>query len=186
MKLKCSIFQTLHTDSLQRTCGFKNDKRKASLMAQDGHPAPDFKLADENGKMLTLSKLKGAPVVLYFYPKDDTSGCTAQAKDFSCLADNFKAAGAHLIGVSPDSAAAHVKFIAKHGLAVRLLADEDKAAAGAYGVWVEKSMYGKKYMGVERSTFLIDKAGRIAQSWRKVKVPGHADEVLAAVKALSA
>ena len=154
-------------------------------MAHDGDPAPDFKLPDETGKTLTLSKLKGAPVVLYFYPKDDTSGCTAQAKDFSCLADSFKAAGAQLIGVSPDSAASHLKFIAKYGLGVRLLADEEKTAAGAYGVWVEKSMYGKKYMGVERSTFLIDKSGRIAKSWRKVKVPGHADEVLAAVKALS-
>ncbi len=154
-------------------------------MAQDGHPAPDFKLPDETGNMVTLSELKGAPVVLYFYPKDDTSGCTAQAKDFSCLADSFKAVGAHLIGVSPDSSATHVKFIAKHDLAVRLLADEEKTAADAYGVWVEKSMYGKKYMGVERSTFLIDKAGRIAQSWRKVKVPGHADEVFAAVKLLN-
>ena len=154
-------------------------------MLQDGHPAPDVMLPGETGKIVHLSKLKGAPVVLYFYPKDDTSGCTAEAKDFSCLATEFKAAGAHLIGVSPDSVASHAKFIAKHGLSISLLADEDKTAAAAYGVWVEKSMYGKKYMGVERSTFLIDKAGRIVQSWRKVKVLDHASEVLAAVKALN-
>ena len=153
-------------------------------MAEDGKPAPDFKLPDETGKTLQLSKLKGHPVVLYFYPKDDTSGCTAEAKEFSCLADAFKAAGAEIVGVSPDGVQSHQKFIAKHSLAVRLAADEDKTAATAYGVWVEKSMYGKKYMGVERSTFLIDKAGRVARSWRKVKVPGHAEEVLAAVQAL--
>ena len=155
-------------------------------MAEDGKPAPNFKLPDENGKTLELAKLKGRPVVLYFYPKDDTSGCTAEAKDFSCLAGAFKAAGAEVLGVSPDGAASHKKFIAKHNLAVRLVADEEKTAAEAYGVWVEKSMYGKTYMGVERSTFLIDKAGRVAKSWRKVKVPGHAEEVLAAVQALKA
>jgi thioredoxin-dependent peroxiredoxin len=153
-------------------------------MAKDGSPAPNFKLPDQNGKTIDLKTLSGRPVVLYFYPKDDTSGCTAEAKDFSCLARDFKAAGAEIIGISPDGVESHKKFIAKHDLAVRLAADAEKTAAGAYGVWVEKSMYGKKYMGVERSTFLIDRAGRIAQSWRKVKVPGHADEVLAAVRAL--
>jgi len=122
--------------------------------------------------------------VLYFYPKDDTSGCTAEAKDFSCLAPEFRKAGVEVIGVSPDSLVSHQKFHKKYDLAVRLAADADKAVANAYGVWVEKSMYGRKYMGVERSTFLIDKKGRIAKSWRKVKVPGHAEEVLAAAKAL--
>lgn len=146
--------------------------------------APDFKLDDEAGKPVQLSKLKGRPVVVYFYPKDDTSGCTAEAKDFSCLAAEFKAAGAEIIGISPDSTASHAKFKAKYDLNLRLAADPDKTAAEAYGVWVEKSMYGKTYMGVERSTFLVGKDGKIARVWRKVKVPGHADEVLAAVKAL--
>ena len=123
-------------------------------------------------------------MVVYFYPKDDTSGCTAEAKDFTRLAADFRKAGVEVIGISPDSAESHQKFARKHDLEVRLAADADKAVANAYGVWVEKSMYGRKYMGVERSTFLIDKSGRIAKSWRKVKVPGHADEVLAAAKAL--
>ena len=153
-------------------------------MVEDGKKAPDFKLPDENGKTVQLSKLKGRAVVVYFYPKDDTSGCTAEAKDFSCMAADFAAAGADIVGISPDGAASHKKFIAKHDLAIRLAADEEKTAAEAYGVWVEKSMYGKKYMGVERATFLVDKAGRIAKNWRKVKVPGHAAEVLAAVRAL--
>ena len=154
-------------------------------MAQEGNTAPDIKLPDQSGKIVQLSKLKGQPVVVYFYPKDDTSGCTVEAKDFTCLASDFKKAGVTVIGISPDSAASHQNFIAKHDLALQLLADEDKKAAAAYGVWVEKSMYGKTYMGVERATFLIDKAGKIAKSWRKVKVPGHADDVLAAVTALS-
>ncbi len=153
-------------------------------MTNDGGKAPGFKLQDDSGKSIELSKFKGRPVVLYFYPKDDTSGCTAEAKDFSCLASDFRAAGAEIIGISPDGTESHAKFKSKHGLDLRLAADPEKAVAQAYGVWVEKSMYGKKYMGVERSTFLIDKAGRIAKSWRKVKVPGHAGEVLAAVKEL--
>ncbi|MGB4866133.1 MAG: peroxiredoxin [Hyphomicrobium sp.] len=153
-------------------------------MLEDGKKAPDFKLPGDDGKIIQLSRLKGRPVVVYFYPKDDTSGCTAEAKDFSCLAADFAAAGAEIIGISPDSAVSHTKFKTKHDLNLRLAADEDKAAATAYGVWVEKSMYGRKYMGVERSTFLVDADGRLAQSWRKVKVPGHAEAVLAAVKAL--
>ncbi|HMN38976.1 MAG TPA: thioredoxin-dependent thiol peroxidase [Hyphomicrobium sp.] len=153
-------------------------------MLEEGGKAPDFKLPDDNGKTVQLTKLKGRPVVVYFYPKDDTSGCTAQAKDFSCLADDFAAAGAEVIGVSPDSPASHAKFKTKHDLGLRLAADENKAAAQAYGVWVEKTMYGRKYMGVERSTFLVDKSGKLARIWRKVKVPGHAEEVLKAVKAL--
>jgi peroxiredoxin Q/BCP len=153
-------------------------------MIADGDKAPDFELPTDGGETLELSRLKGKPVVLYFYPKDDTSGCTAEAKDFTRLAPDFRKAGVEVIGVSPDSVESHAKFRKKYDLAVRLAADGDKAVATAYGVWVEKSMYGRKYMGVERSTFLIDGKGRIARSWRKVKVPGHAEEVLAAAKAL--
>ncbi|MFA5955819.1 peroxiredoxin [Hyphomicrobium sp.] len=153
-------------------------------MIEDGSKAPNFALPDDTGEKVQLSKLKGRPVVVYFYPKDDTSGCTREAKDFTCLADDFAAAGAELIGISPDSPATHRKFKSKHELSIRLLADEQKEAANAYGVWVEKSMYGRKYMGIERSTFLIDKGGKLVKSWRKVKVPGHAEEVLAALRAL--
>jgi peroxiredoxin Q/BCP len=154
---------------------------------QDGDKAPDFELPTESGETLKLSKLvkaAGKPVVAYFYPKDDTSGCTAEAKDFTRLAADFRKAGVEVIGISPDSAESHQKFARKYDLKVRLAADADKAVANAYGVWVEKSMYGRKYMGVERSTFLIDAKGKIAKSWRKVKVPGHAEAVLAAAKAL--
>jgi thioredoxin-dependent peroxiredoxin len=153
-------------------------------MIEDGDKAPDFELPTDGGETLELSRLRGKPAVLYFYPKDDTSGCTAEAKDFTRLAPDFRKAGVEVIGVSPDSVESHAKFRKKYDLAVRLAADADKAVANAYGVWVEKSMYGRKYMGVERSTFLIDGKGRIAKSWRKVKVPGHAEEVLAAAKAL--
>ena len=154
-------------------------------MVHEGDEAPDFELLTESGEKLKLSRLKAQSVVLYFYPKDDTSGCTLEAKDFSRLAPDFRKAGVEVIGLSPDSVESHRKFSDKYDLTVRLAADEDKAVATAYGVWVEKSMYGRKYMGVERSTFLIDKSGRIAQSWRKVKVPGHAEEVLAAARALA-
>ena len=154
-------------------------------MVQDGDKAPDFELATDDGSKLKLSKLKGKPVVLYFYPKDDTSGCTAEAKDFSCLAADFRKAGAEVIGVSPDSIASHQKFAKKYDLGIRLAADTDKAVAMAYGVWTEKSMWGRLFMGVERSTFLIDKSGHIAKSWRKVRVPGHAEAVLAAVRGLT-
>jgi thioredoxin-dependent peroxiredoxin len=153
-------------------------------MVEDGKKAPNFKLECDDGTTAHLSRDKGHAVVVYFYPKDDTTGCTAEAKDFSDLAAAFTKAGAEIIGISPDSAVSHRKFKVKHGLGLRLAADPDKTAALAYGVWVEKSMYGRKYMGVERSTFLIDKAGRIAKSWRNVKVPGHAEDVLAAVKSL--
>ena len=154
-------------------------------MLEDGDKAPDFELPMESGETLKLSGLKGKPMVLYFYPKDDTSGCTAEAKDFTRLAPQYRKIGVEVIGVSPDSVASHEKFRKKYDLAIRLAADADKAVATAYGVWVEKSMYGRKYMGVERSTFLVDGKGRIAKSWRKVKVPGHADEVLAAAKSLA-
>lgn len=153
-------------------------------MISDGDRAPNFTLPADDGSTISLDKLKGKPVVLYFYPKDDTSGCTREAKDFSSLADRFAAAGAVVVGISPDSVKSHQKFRDKHELAVRLAADEGSAVATKYGVWVEKSMYGRKYMGVERSTFLVDAGGKVARSWRKVKVPGHAEEVLAAVEAL--
>jgi peroxiredoxin Q/BCP len=164
--------------------GEKRQKKGISHMVEDGKKAPDFQLPDAQGKTLRLSSLKGHPVVVYFYPKDDTSGCTAEAKDFSCLIDDFRKAGAEVIGISPDSPESHAKFRDKYNLGVRLLSDEERKAAEAYGVWVEKSMYGRKYMGVERSTFLVDSSGKLARSWRKVKVPGHAEQVLAAVKAL--
>jgi len=163
----------------------KRQKKGTFEMLKDGEKAPDFKLPDETGATVQLSKLKGRPVVVYFYPKDDTSGCTQEAKDFSCLAEEFANAGVAIIGISPDSAVSHQKFKTKHDLSLRHLADEQKVAAEAYGVWTEKSMYGKKYMGVERSTFLIDKSGKLINSWRKVRVPGHAEEVLAAARALS-
>jgi thioredoxin-dependent peroxiredoxin len=153
-------------------------------MINEGDPAPDIELATDDGKTFKLASLAGHPVVLYFYPKDDTPGCTTEAKDFSSLADDFGALSVSIIGIAPGSAESKAKFRKKHALTVHLAADEDTKTAEAYGVWVEKSMYGKKYMGVERATFLIDKAGKIAKSWRKVKVPGHADEVLAAAKAL--
>lgn len=153
-------------------------------MPEDGKKAPDFKLQGDDGELLQLSAFRGQPVVVYFYPKDDTTGCTAEAKDFSCLASEFAQTGATIIGISPDSAAKHVKFKQKHDLEVTLAADIEKTAANAYGVWVEKSMYGRKYMGVERATFLVDGKGKIARIWRKVKVPGHAEEVLAAVREL--
>ncbi len=149
-----------------------------------GDPAPDFALPSDGGGRARLADFKGKAVVLFFYPKDDTSGCTAEAIAFSGLKSQFEGAGAAVVGVSPDSAASHDKFKKKHGLAVALAADPERQAIEAYGVWKEKSMYGRKYFGVERSTFLIDRQGRLAKIWRKVKVPGHAEEVLAAAKAL--
>jgi thioredoxin-dependent peroxiredoxin len=147
-----------------------------------GDSAPDFELPTDGGGMLTLSALTGKKVVLYFYPKDDTSGCTAEAIAFNGLRDMFEAAGAVLIGVSPDSPASHDKFKKKHDLKFTLAADESKKMLEAYGVWVEKSMYGRRYMGVERTTFLIGTDGRIIRVWRKVKVPGHTEDVLAATR----
>lgn len=162
----------------------KSDKRKARTMLGEGNSAPDFKLLTDTGAELSLASLRGRPVVLYFYPKDDTSGCTAEAKDFTCLRAAFEEAGAHVVGVSPDSPESHRRFKKKYDLEIILAADEDKAASSAFGVWVEKSMYGRKYMGVERATFLIDRTGTIARIWRNVRVPGHAEEVLEAVREL--
>ncbi len=149
-----------------------------------GDVAPDFELEGDGGNKVSLSALKGKPVVVYFYPKDDTPGCTKEAIAFTEQSDAFAKLGVTIIGLSPDTAAKHNKFIAKHNLAIRLGADTEKEVAEAYGVWVEKSMYGKKYMGVERSTFLVGADGKIAEIWRKVKVPGHADAVLEAARAL--
>jgi peroxiredoxin Q/BCP len=149
-----------------------------------GDVAPDFELEGDGGNKVSLSALKGKPVVVYFYPKDDTPGCTKEAIAFTEQSDAFAKLGVTIIGLSPDTAAKHDKFIAKHNLAIRLGADTEKEVAEAYGVWVEKSMYGKKYMGMERTTFLVGADGKIAEIWRKVKVPGHADAVLEAARAL--
>ena len=151
---------------------------------KQGDPAPAFSLTGEDGSVLTMGSFAGSKLVLYFYPKDDTSGCTKQAIDFNAKRQEFAATDAKILGVSPDSLASHGKFKTKHDLDLLLGADEDKTMLQAFGVWAEKSMYGRKYMGVERTTFLIDRGGRVARVWDKVKVPGHADEVLAAAKAL--
>jgi peroxiredoxin Q/BCP len=145
-----------------------------------GAPAPDFELPADDGHPVRLSTLKGRKIVLYFYPRDDTSGCTREAIDFNGLRHEFASVGADIFGISADSVASHQKFKKKHGLALPLLADEQRSALEAYGVWVEKSMYGRKYMGIERTTVLIDAAGRVQRVWPKVKVAGHAAEVLAA------
>ncbi|MCI1280738.1 MAG: thioredoxin-dependent thiol peroxidase [Nitrospira sp.] len=148
-----------------------------------GDKAPDFSLPDQDGSTVTLKSLKGKQVVLYFYPKDDTSGCTKEACDFRDSLAPIKKAGAVVLGVSKDGKASHQKFIAKYGLPFALLSDEEVTVCTAYGVYKEKSMYGRKYMGIERSTFVIDATGRIKALFRKVKVPGHVDDVLAALKA---
>ena len=147
-----------------------------------GDKAPDFTLPTDGGGELSLSSLKGRKVVLYFYPKDDTSGCTKEAIGFRDALADFEKAGVSVVGVSKDSPAKHDKFKAKYDLNFPLVADEECSACEAYGVWVEKSMYGRKYMGIERSTFLIGAGGKIARAWRKVKIPGHVEEVLAAAR----
>ncbi len=149
-----------------------------------GDKAPAFTLAADSGGTVSLKDFAGKALVLYFYPKDDTSGCTKEAIGFSEKIDAFKRAGAAVVGVSKDSVAAHDKFKAKYDLAITLCSDPETKMIAAYGAWVEKSMYGRKYMGIDRSTFLIDGKGKIVRAWRKVKVPGHVEEVLAAVKAL--
>lgn len=149
-----------------------------------GDNAPEFSLPANGGATVALKDLKGKKVVLYFYPKDDTPGCTTEAKDFTAMAADFDAAGAVILGVSKDTVAKHDKFIAKHDLKVDLISDEEGQMIEAYEVWVEKNMYGRKYMGIERATYLIDGNGAIQNIWRKVKVKGHAEAVLEAVKAL--
>lgn len=153
-----------------------------SAMPMTGSKAPAFTLPGAGGATLSLADFAGKTLVLYFYPKDDTSGCTAEAKDFNALRADFQAAGAEILGVSPDSPKSHDKFRDKYGLGFALASDESKAMLEAYGVWVEKSMYGRKYMGVERTTFLIGPDGTIRHIWNKVKVPGHAEEVLKAAR----
>ena len=151
-------------------------------MIEAGDKVPAMNAALSDGSTLDLAA-PGQKLVLYFYPKDDTSGCTREAQDFTVMAGEFAAAGAKVVGVSRDEMKKHDKFIAKYELAVPLIADTDGAISDAFGTWVEKSMYGRKYMGMERATFLIDADGTVLRAWRKVKVPGHAAEVLAAVTA---
>lgn len=149
-----------------------------------GALAPDFDLPRDGGERVALTHFSGRPVIVFFYPKDDTPACTNEAISFSALSDQFAALNAVLIGISADNVKSHDKFIKKHNLNVILGADEEKSVLEAYGVWKEKSIYGKTYMGIERTTFLIDGNGKIARIWEKVKVAGHAEDVLAAVKAL--
>ena len=147
-----------------------------------GDTAPDFSLPANGGETISLSDFAGQPVVLYFYPKDDTPGCTKEAIGFTEMASDFAAAGATVLGVSKDTVAKHDKFVAKHDLGIKLLSDETSDVCERYGVWVEKNMYGKKYMGIERATFLIGPDRVLQEVWRKVKVPGHVEAVLKSVK----
>lgn len=153
-------------------------------MVQEGDKAPDVTLPLPDGSSTSVADQAGRILVLYFYPKDDTPGCTTEAQGFSELADDFASAGATIIGVSKDSPAKHRKFIDKYGLKVSLASDSDDSICETYGTWIEKTLYGRKYMGIDRATFLIGKDGKIARIWRKVKVKGHAEEVLTAAKAL--
>jgi thioredoxin-dependent peroxiredoxin len=148
---------------------------------EEGKPAPDFALTSDEGATVRLSELRGKPVVVYFYPKDDTPGCTAQACGIRDNYDAFGERGAVVLGISPDNESSHVKFKQKYGLPFTLLADPDHEVAGAYGVWGERSMYGKKYMGIERSTFVIDPEGNVSKVMRRVKPDTHAQQVLDAL-----
>jgi thioredoxin-dependent peroxiredoxin len=176
-------------DALIWTNGYRsksadNRSKGRQMVLKIGEMAPDFDLMTDGGGRLRLGDLKGRKVVLYFYPKDDTSGCTQEAIDFNRLRADFEGSGTTVVGLSADSVKSHDRFKQKHGLDLRLASDPEKTALGAYGVWVEKSMYGRKYMGVERTTVLIDRSGKVAAIWPKVKVPGHAQAVLEAAKAL--
>jgi peroxiredoxin Q/BCP len=157
---------------------------KEAKMLSEGQRVPDVVLVAMDGDKVSPADFRGNKLVLYFYPKDDTSGCTREAQDFTALADAFEEAGTWILGVSKDSPKSHAKFAGKYDLKVRLASDEDGSACEAFCTWVEKNMYGRKYMGIERATFLIGRDGTIERIWRKVKVPGHAEEVLAAAKAL--
>lgn len=152
------------------------------MALNEGMAAPDFTLPTDGGGSLTLSSLRGRKVVLYAYPQDDTTSCTNEALSFNALRDDFAAAGTTVIGISPDSVKRHDKFKQKYDLKLTLVSDEQRKAIEAYGLWVEKQMYGRHYMGVERSTFLIDETGKIARVWAKVRVKGHAEAVLAAAR----
>ncbi len=153
-------------------------------MLNENDPAPDVALTGADGNPVRLADFAGQNLAVYFYPKDDTSGCTREAQDFTALAGDFEAAGTWVIGISKDSPKSHAKFADKYDLKVRLLTDAEGAACEAFGVWTEKSMYGRKYLGIERATFLINRAGVVEKVWRKVKVPGHAENVLAAARDL--
>jgi peroxiredoxin Q/BCP len=153
-------------------------------MLAEGDPVPDVALEAMDGRTISPADFKGNKLVVYFYPKDDTSGCTREAQDFSALAQEYEKAGTWILGVSKDPAKSHGKFTEKYGLKVPLASDTDGSACAAFGTWVEKSMYGRKYMGIERATFLVDRDGVVKRVWRKVKVPGHAEEVLAAARDL--
>lgn len=153
---------------------------------RENDPFPAFDLPDSDGVRVSLADFKGRAFVVYAYPKDDTSGCTIEAKDFSQLAPDFAAIDVPVLGISPDPVKSHAKFRDKHDLTVRLLSDEDKVLLGALGLWVEKSMYGRTYMGAERTTILVDRNGRIARVWPKVRVADHAAEVLSAASAMQA
>jgi len=151
---------------------------------EEGDKAPDFTLETDGGGKTSLKDFAGNPLVLYFYPKDDTSGCTKEAIDFSAVGAKFKKLGVPIVGVSKDSVAAHDRFKKKHALKITLGSDPEGKVIESYGSWVQKSMYGRKYMGIDRSTFLIDSKGKIVRIWRKVKVPGHVEDVLEAAKSL--
>ncbi len=155
------------------------------MTLEAGQAAPELDLPTAGGGRFRLAERAGRPLVLYFYPKDDTSGCTREAQDFAAAYPAFQAAGVEVVGVSKDSVASHDRFKAKHGLPFPLASDEAGAVVEAFGAWVEKSMYGRSYMGIDRSTFLIDGQGRVREVWRKVKVPGHVEEVLAAAQDLA-
>ncbi|HEY0012398.1 MAG TPA: thioredoxin-dependent thiol peroxidase [Allosphingosinicella sp.] len=155
------------------------------MALNEGDPVPDVTLEAMDGKRISPADFKGNKLVLYFYPKDDTSGCTREAQDFSALAEEFEKAGVWILGVSKDTASKHAKFTEKYGLKVPLASDPDGSVCEAFGTWVEKSMYGRKYMGIDRATFLVDRDGVVKRVWRKVKVPGHAEEVLKAAQDLA-
>lgn len=154
------------------------------MMPQTGATAPDFTLPRDGGGAVSLAALKGAPVVLYFYPRDDTSGCTREALDFTALSPEFGSEGAHVLGISRDTVASHDKFVAKHDLGIALLSDAEGEVCKSYGVWVSKTLYGRTSMGIQRATFLVDRDGIIRKVWPKVRVEGHAQDVLEAVRAL--
>ena len=153
-------------------------------MLSEGDRVPDVELEGMNGETVSPADFRGHKLVLYFYPKDDTSGCTREAQAFTALADAFEEEDTWILGVSKDSPASHAKFTAKHDLKIKLASDIDGSVCEAFGTWGEKSLYGRKYMGIERATFLINRDGSIVRVWRKVKVPGHAEEVLAAARDL--
>jgi peroxiredoxin Q/BCP len=153
-------------------------------MVGEGDRVPDVKIEAANGRTVSPADFKGNKLVLYFYPKDDTSGCTREAQDFSVLAGEFEQAGTWILGISRDPPKSHAKFTEKYELKVPLASDTDGSVCEAFGTWIEKSMYGRKYMGIDRATFLIDRDGVVKRVWRKVKVPGHAEEVLKAAREL--